>query len=569
VETFRIGSLTLAPPLGAAYIAAALEAAGERVHVIDAVGQAPSQYTNYFGGHLIGMRLEEIVERIPPSTEFVGISCIFTFEWPMVVHLTRLIRRSRPDLPIIIGGEHVTSMPEFSLATSEADILVLGEGEETAVALVRALRARQPLDDVAGIAFRRGSELVMNRRRARMASIDQVARPAWRHFDLRAYHEQRLVGGVYSTRLTVPILATRGCPYQCTFCSSPNMWTTRWVARDPVDVVDEIQSYVQDYGAGNFPFQDLTAVLRRDWIIRFCQEIIDRGLDITWQLANGTRSEAIDREVALLLKRSGMISAAYAPESGSETTRAYIKKRVKSERLLESVRCAAEADLNICAYMIVGFPHDKPEHLRESLSFLRDIARAGVRDMGTAYYMALPGTELFRSLCETGRIVIDRNYFRQVLEGVSPFPATTYCDALSRTDLFLWKLRFIRAFYGQRLEQAGLRKAVTAALRTLGEGDHETKLETALRMALRNAAASIKVLFGPRWMSRAEEQKLFDGWDDIFRRILAERRQCGVEPKAPTDFTELERRDMIPLTRLDHDRRRTLTVSEVTAPPPG
>src|SRR5205085_1374121 len=140
---------------------------------------------------------------------------------------------------------------------------------------------RRSLDDVPGIAFRRGDEIVINRRRDRKLDLADIAPPAWHHFDLRAYHANRFVGGVYSERLTVPILATRGCPYQCTFCSSPNMWTTRWIARDPVDVVDEIESYVRQYGAGNFPFQDLTAIIKREWIVEFCQEIIRRRLDIT------------------------------------------------------------------------------------------------------------------------------------------------------------------------------------------------------------------------------------------------------------------------------------------------
>jgi hypothetical protein len=301
--------------------------------------------------------------------------------------------------------------------------------------------------------------------------------------------------------------------------------------------------------------------MKRDWILRFCQEIIDRRLDITWQLANGTRSEAIDDEVARLLKRSGMISAAYAPESGSETTRAYIKKRVQHDRLMASIRAAADADLNICAYMIIGFPHDTPEHLAENLPFLRDIARAGVRDMGTAYYMALPGTELFRSLCEQGRIVFDEGYFRQVLEGLSPIPAASYSDALDRPALFYWKVRYVAAFYGARLRKAGLRRALASTVRAMGPKSHENKLETAARIALKNGLANVAVLFGPRWLGRAEERELFAGWNAVFQDIWQKRRAAGLDPPAPLDSRELEHRTVNHVIQLDHRRRRVLALA--------
>jgi radical SAM superfamily enzyme YgiQ (UPF0313 family) len=89
------------------------------------------------------------------------------------------------------------------------------------------------------------------------------------------------------------------------------MWLPLWIPRDPISVADEIEYYVKKFGAGNFPFQDLTAIIKRDWIKAFCEEIIKRKLNITWQLPTGTRSEAIDNEIAFLIKKSGMTSMAY------------------------------------------------------------------------------------------------------------------------------------------------------------------------------------------------------------------------------------------------------------------
>jgi len=568
VETFRIGTSTLVPPLGLAYVAGALETAGCAVHVIDALAEAPRTRTRYFQGYLVGLPLADIAARVPADALVVGITCMFTHEWPMVVHLVRLIKERRPEVCVVVGGEHVTAMPEFSLVTSRADALVLGEGEETTTELVAALASGTSLDAVDGIAFRRNGEIVMNRRRGRRLAIDDIPPPAWHRFDLKTYHEHRFVGGVYSSRLTVPMLATRGCPYQCTYCSSPNMWTTRWIARDAGAVADEMEQYIAQYGAGNFPFYDLTAVIQKEWIVAFCREIIARGLEVTWQLASGTRSEAIDTEVAELLKRSGMINMAYAPETGSDLTRRYIKKKIRSERLFASIEAAAKAELSVAAYMVIGFPHDGPQEMRDTVGFLREIARRGVNDIGSGYYMALPGTELFHTLYEKGAVTIDRAYFRHILNAHQMIPAASYSDQLGRFALFYWKLRFLFAFYLTRLRVLGVRTVVAAIAQALSGRTHSAKLQTGLRVALRSGVGALKMRFrGTRWMPAEEETRLFAPWDAMYRRISRHRREAGVEAAPPLDSRELQNQNVVRALRLDHDVPRRLRLAEGLSPP--
>jgi hypothetical protein len=336
------------------------------------------------------------------------------------------------------------------------------------------------------------------------------------------------------------------------------MWTTRWIPRDPKDVADELEYYIEKYGAGNFPFYDLTAVIQKDWIVAFCKEIIDRGLEITWQLASGTRSEAIDSEVAELLKKSGMINMAYAPESGSDQTRRYIKKRIKGDRLNESIAAAAKAELSVAAYMVIGFPHDGRKEMRETVSFLRDIARHGVNDVGSGYYMALPGTELFRTLYEKGAIVIDREYFRHILNGLAVYPSKSYSETMGRAELFYWKLRFVGAFYWARLRVQGFGNLVASTGESLSSRTHSSKLQTALRISIRNAIMSLKVRFLPRWIPMDEEVRLFEPWDEVYREIVQNRRETGIDTKPEIDSRDLQDLNVIKALRLDHDVSRHL-----------
>ena len=560
-ESFRFSSASITLPLGLAFIAAALREAAFDIKIVDAVGEGPDTRTNYCKGYLVGLRFEQVVDRIPKRADIIGITVVFTHEWPAVVRLIDLIRERFPNAAIVIGGEHVTSLPEFSLLTSKADIAVLGEGEETIVELVRTLREHRQFTNVAGIAYRQPDCVQVNPRRERKINVDSIPTPAWDYFSLSTYHQHRFEGSLYSSRMTIPILATRGCPYQCTYCSAPNMWLPRWIARDPVKVVDEIEMYVKRYGAGNFPFQDLTAIIQRDWIKAFCEELIRRNLNIQWQLPTGTRSEAIDPEIAHLLKKSGMTTMSYAPESGSDRTRRLIKKKMTAQKLFASVDAAASAGLDVSAFLVIGFPHDTPEDLAENLPFLDELAWRGVSDIGINFYMALPGTELFRSLYEGGRIKIDRKYFRHILNALAPIPSQTYCDSLSRTDLMVWKFKMFRRFYGatKRNAEAGLMSAIRRALHgAFSRGDHQTKMETAVRQALTSGAESMLAIFRPRYMKRSDERAMFASWDAVYRRIQEQMRECGAITGTSGDTTELHRTNVIPALLKEHTTMRTI-----------
>jgi len=454
-------------------------------------------------------------------------------------------------------------MPEFSLMTAPADYLVLGEGEETVVELMAALAKGGPVADIPGVAYRDGREVVVNRRRSRNVAIDDLPQPAWHHFKIDTYHRHQLVGCEHTPDVTMPMLATRGCPYQCTYCSAPNMWSPRWIARDPKQVVDEIESYVERFGARNFPFQDLTAIVRKDWIVSFCEEILDRGLRITWRLPSGTRAEAIDDEVARLLKASGMVSMAYAPESGSDETRRFIKKKMHTEKLLESVRSAAAADLYVMGFMVIGFPHDTPENLAENLPFLERIADAGMNDMGVSFYMTLPGTELFNSLWDAGKITIDRHYFEQILESLSFFPRRSFSEALSPAALARWKLRMYRAFYRARRRgrgEGGFLGALARAARGLTSRGDESRMQTALRNGIRTTWFTAKARFGRSWVPPGVEATFFDGWNEIYAEIRRSKIAEGSATLAPADTRELHRRNVVPLLDLDHGRERRLAL---------
>jgi len=442
----------LTPPIGPAYLAASLRRAGHDARIVDGIGEDPFQVTPLFGGSFLalGLRSEEIVERIPAGTDLLGVSCMFSQDWPEIRRLIRLARRRLPGVVIVAGGEHVSAAPDFTLeSTPEVDLCVVGEGDETLVEIAEAMAGGRSLAGLPGtIARAKDGSLLRTPPRARIRDVDALPWPAWDLVPIENYLANGLGYGVDRGR-SMPILATRGCPYRCTFCSNPAMWTTRWYARRPERVLEEIEAYRARYDATNFDFYDLTAIVKRRWILRFAQELIRRELDVTWQLPSGTRSEAIDDEVCHLLRASGCRNVSYAPESGSVAVLERIEKKVQLGRLEASVRSAVRAGLNVKLNIIMGFPDETRGELHETLRFLARMALAGVHDTSISLFCPYPGSALYERLRASGHIPeLSDEYFLGLAAYKDFANATSYSDELDARSIGRYRVLGLLSFYG-------------------------------------------------------------------------------------------------------------------------
>jgi radical SAM superfamily enzyme YgiQ (UPF0313 family) len=494
-------------PLGLAYVAASLRKAGHEVSVIDAVAAAPDQVTPGKRRQLfaLGLTPEQIVERIDPDADVIAITNMWSFSWPLVREIIQQVKRAWPDKIIVAGGEHFSGLPEYSMEQAPIDYIVLGEGEEGAVELLGAIAAGvSNFAAIDGIVYRdaAGKPVRSLKPRARRREVDAIPWPAWDLFDIDAYNDHNYVNGIKIGK-TIPILATRGCPYQCTYCSSPNMWTTRWYPREPKDVVDEMAFYKKTYGATNFPFQDLTAILKRDWIIAFCQELLERELDVTWQFPSGTRCEVIDDEVAHYLRMTGGRSLALAPESGSERTRKLIKKMMKTESLMKAVKASVKSRLNVTAFIVIGFPHDTADDLAQTRKLVRKLAMVGIDDIAVGFFFPIPNTQLYHELLEQGRISLDDDFLLTPIFANEEklLAENNYCDHLTAKQLTAQKYKILASFYGVSFARRPWR--IPILLWNALRGKETRKLETFLVDIRRKAGIAIRNRLGMGKKKRA------------------------------------------------------------------
>ena len=441
------------PPIGLAYIASALNEYGFEVQGIDATGLGLEEVVPIEGTNLQynGISIEAIVSMIDKGTKVIGISCMFSHEWTFCKKLMSAIKAKHPECLIIGGGEHCTALPEYSLRDCPSlDYIGLGEGEETMVEFCTSIKTGQPEEEVKGIAFIKDGLYVKTADRERIRDIDNISPPDWEIFPIEPYLESRISFGP-SMGKNMPALATRGCPFQCTFCSNMLMWANRYVMRNVDDVIEEIRHYVEKYDIDGIQFYDLTAIIKKDWTIEFCKALIKQGWGIQWSLPSGTRSEALDEETLYWMAEANCRYLVYAPESGSPETLKAIKKKVSLPKMEASIKHAVKNGLSTRTNLIIGFPNETRRQLLRTLFQQLKFTIMGVDEAPLYIFQPYPGTELFDELLLTGQIHLEDDYFESLANfstGLLRPPPRSMSNHVGRFELFTYRIVGMALNYG-------------------------------------------------------------------------------------------------------------------------
>ena len=355
------------PPLGLAYIASALREAGHEVDLLDA----------YALGWSWQAFEESLISRRP---DVLGLSAMT----PVADVAARAASLARPHVGrIVLGGPHPTAVKHAVFEEMpELDAAVSGEGEEIAPALLDwwASGSEGPAPAgviVRGQAFRAHSPL---------RDISEIPRPAR---DLLPNHTYRYL---FATRPGFGTMITsRGCPFRCTFCDK-SVSGSRWRARPPEDVVDELAELRHRHGVRFVNFYDDNFTLRRSRVVGICEEILRLGLDVEWKCEG--RVDGVDLELLTLMRRAGCRTVAYGVESGNAETLALLRKDVKVEQAAAAFAATREAGLRSLAYVILGAPGESRQDVERTIRFCHDI---GADYVQFSTLTAFPGTPLFAS----------------------------------------------------------------------------------------------------------------------------------------------------------------------------
>lgn len=369
------------PPMGLCYLAASLKLYVP-ARVLDA---APLSWR----------KLAAEIKNAKPDV--IGISC-WTIERGQAFETARIARQVAPQAKIIMGGHHATAFPQHMFVKAQADAVVLAEGEETIVELVGALAAGTDLSTVKGIAHLDGGECVCTPSRGVIADLDRLPFPDYSELDFRKYKGLPEVAGP-----SAAIITSRGCPYQCTFCSASRFWHRRWRYRSSESVLEEIQWLNKDFGMKSFLFFDDNFAVRKERAVDICRLILEKKLDISWVAC--THVNHVDGELLRWMKKAGCYRIDYGVESGSPRILSGIKKGTNVEQVRGAFRLTHEAGIQPRAYLMVGNPGEDEGTVDETVGLMREI-RPYNTPSGQILWV-LPDTEIYELAKEKGTISDD------------------------------------------------------------------------------------------------------------------------------------------------------------------
>lgn len=481
----------LVPYLGIVYLGAALRAAGHDVDIVDMCGEDISRAEVVRGSFIQhGMPIAALRSRLKPSDVF-GFTCMFSQDWPFHRDLMIQVREWYPGCVFFAGGEHVSALPDYCLKDCPAlDVCVVGEGEDVAVQLLKGLKEKRTLADVAGLVIRRPREEAVQQtpRAPRIKDVDAIPWPAWDLVPLENYLSR---GYNYHIRRgrTIPILATRGCPYRCTFCSNVHMWGSPWVPRSVKDIVDEMECYIKKYRVDNFVFSDLTAVIRKENIIDLCEEIIRRKINVTWQLPT-LRTEAVDRDVLERMRRAGCRDLDFAMESGSREVLKSVRKKNDPEKIFRLIQDGLAAGMNLSTNIIIGLPREGWKDFFQTFGMASRLAVKGLQELNVFPFIPYPGSELFDDFLRQKKLILSDDYFLNLFGYADLSKAVSWSAHFSPRTLSLMRFLLLSHFYGLMLLTHPRRawRLVSNAF----QGKTTTKLEGVVARILRNIKISFQ-----------------------------------------------------------------------------
>ena len=377
---------TAAPPLGLAYLASVARDLGCDVRIVDSQAEG------------LGLRdIRAEIKRFYPDV--VGV----TATTPMIYDaydVAAVAKEVDPDAMVVIGGPHVTFTASETLQECKhIDAVVRGEGELTfGELLMKLMRNDRDLRGVLGVTYRADGEVRENPPRPLIPDLDEVPIPAYDLLPMDKYRVGRTKFGV--------VMTSRGCPYNCIFCSSSIQFGRRWRAHSVDWVLEELRILSEEYGRKEIEFLDDTFTLNERRVLEIAERIVREGLDISWSASS--RVDTFSRKVGSAMRRAGAHTVYFGIESGSERTLEFIGKGITKEQSLTATRAAKESGLRTLGSFVIGFPHETEDDIRKTVEFSK---RVGVDLAQFTIATPYPGTRLWDLAVRAG-LLLTRDWRR-------------------------------------------------------------------------------------------------------------------------------------------------------------
>lgn len=420
----RLGAVL--PPLGLCYLAAVLRSERYEAKILD---------INLLGfGHQMALR--EIVKERP---DVIGLYAT-TLGIESAELLAGKIKEIFLQIPVVIGGPHISGYGKDTLLCADFDFGIIGEGEKNLLELVKHIENKDnDFTAVGGLVYRKEGQVIRNQDGPAIQDLDTLPFPARDLLpDLKRYRPKKMF---YKRIPFVHIFTSRGCPFQCVFCQTPFGKKVRFHSAEYV--ADEITSLVKDFAAKEIKINDDTFNLVEERVLKIFDILENRGIKLPWS-CNLRVDTVKNGDFLKKIKKRGCWLVGFGLESGNQRVLDALKKGATLGQARQACKWAREAGLKVQASFIVGNPLETEETIRETINFARSLP---LHYPTFAFMTPFPGTELWRTACEFGSFHYEKFSDLRVSHDPKFIP-----QGLSAQKLrYLYKAAYLEAYLNPRM----------------------------------------------------------------------------------------------------------------------
>lgn len=397
------------PNLGIATIAAYLEENGIKVKILDA-----------FALDLTFDKIKEEIKRLRPKHVFIGS---VTSTHQTTLKISEIAKEINPNMKVVIGGPHVTNLPES--AFPQADYAVLNEGEETALELSQKLLGKKKINigRIKGIAYLKNGKVKLTEKRHLVIDLNKLPMPAYHLLPMDAY---KAYGWFDVGRRFTTMITSRGCPFSCTFCASSENFKHFWRARSAENVFKEMKLLYEKYRIRHIYFQDDDFCVDNERVRQICRMIKEYKMDIYWECL--ARVVSVNEDILKTMADTGCKGITYGIEVGYEDGWKRINKPITKEQVFEAVRLTQKYHIMTRASFITGFPWESEKEIRKTINFAKEL------DPDVVFFTTLnpfPGTKLWADYFENDPSLLaeDVTSNSYIIHGAAPVIRTKYLSS--------------------------------------------------------------------------------------------------------------------------------------------
>lgn len=406
----------VAPPLGLAYMAAVLEENDVEVIIIDACA--------------LEMDLESVGKELMKfSPDIIALTAL-TPTIAKALETAEYARDICEDSMIVMGGYHPSFNYKEILKYNFVDVVIIGEGEETLLDLTKTLENNMPLSSVNGIAF----DDVVTPPRQLILDLDSLPIPARHLLPMDSYKLLNM-----DTKMST-MITSRGCPMQCSFCSSAALHGSKLRLRSVDKILDEME-YLVKMGIETIAFMDDTFTISKKRVIELCEGIEERNIDVMWGCTS--RVDSLNKELLRRMKKAGCITVFMGVESADQQMLDTVNKQTTIAKIKDAFEVSREEKIRTIASVVLGMPGDTKESIKNTINFVKELNPSyAIFSLATPY----PGTRFYQQTLEKDLIKV-KDWSKYTL--ISPILETVDCsmEELRKLQATAFKKFYLRPMY--------------------------------------------------------------------------------------------------------------------------